>query len=94
VSEISVERDAAGGGEPMRFRVVVRDDGSSTEHEVTVAGSDHERLAAGRSPEAFVRSCFEFLLDREPKESIMRAFDVSVITTYFPEFEPEISRRS
>jgi hypothetical protein len=93
VSEIIVERGPDAGDEPMRFRVVVRDGGSSTEHEVTVPGSDLERLAAGRSPEGFVRACFEFLLDREPKESILRAFDVGVIGRYFPEFEREISRR-
>ena len=80
------------GGEPMRFRVVVRDGGSSTEHEVTVPAADLERLGSGRSPEAFVLACFEFLLEREPRESILRAFDVGVIGRYFPEFEREISR--
>jgi hypothetical protein len=96
VREISVERhaDDGGDGEPMRFVVVVREEDSSSEHEVTVPGTDLERLAGDRSPEAFVRACFEFLLEREPKESILRAFDVGVIGTYFPEFEREISRRS
>ena len=93
VSEIIVERGPGAGDGPMRFDVVVREEGSSTEHEVTVRGSDLERLGAGRSPEAFVRACFEFLLEREPKESILRAFEVGVIETYFPEFEREISRR-
>ena len=93
MSEIAVERDSDTGDDPMRFDVVVRDEGSSTEHEVRVRGSDLERLGAGRSPEAFVRACFEFLLEREPKESILRTFDVGVIGTYFPEFEREISRR-
>ena len=32
-----------------------------------------------------------FLLEREPKESILRSFDVSQIATYFPEFEAEIT---
>ena len=93
MDEITVEREAGAGDEPMRFRVVVGDGGSSTEHDVTVSSGDLERLAAGRSPEAFVRACFGFLLEREPKESILRAFDVAVIATYFPEFEREISRR-
>jgi hypothetical protein len=30
------------------------------------------------------------LLDREPKESILRRFDVTVISRYFPEFEQEL----
>lgn len=68
---------------------------SETTHEVTVSAGDLQRLASGhRSPDAFVRACFEFLLTREPKESILRSFDVSVISRYFPEFEREISRPS
>ena len=31
-------------------------------------------------------------LDREPKESILAHFDVTVIRRYFPEFEREIGR--
>ena len=31
------------------------------------------------------------MLDREPKESILRRFDVMAISRYFPEFEREIS---
>jgi hypothetical protein len=39
-----------------------------------------------------VRACFDFLLEREPKESILRSFDVTVIGRYFPEFETTIRR--
>ena len=39
----------------------------------------------------FVERCFAFLLEREPKESILRRFDVSVIARYFPEFERVIA---
>ncbi|HET8527127.1 MAG TPA: hypothetical protein VFM81_10900 [Actinomycetota bacterium] len=75
-----------------RFSVHVEDGGSGTEHNVTVSPEDLERLGSGRTPDAFVRDCFEFLLVREPKESILRAFDVSEIGRYFPEFEREIVR--
>ena len=88
VSTVDVERLAS------RFHVrVTADDGSVTEHDVTLSAADHERLGSGyRSPAAFVRACFEFLLEREPKESILRSFDVSQIATYFREFEREILR--
>ena len=36
--------------------------------------------------------CFEFLLAREPKESILPSFEIPVIGRYFPEFEREIRR--
>jgi hypothetical protein len=37
-------------------------------------------------------AAFRFLLEREPKESILARFDVSVIARYFPEFERELPR--
>jgi hypothetical protein len=74
-----------------RFHVTVREGDSSTEHDVTLSAADFERLSSRhRSPEDFVRSCFEFLLEREPKESILPTFDLSVISSYFPEFERTI----
>ena len=92
MSDITVTRERSAGDDRMRFRVTVGDRGSSTEHDVTVSAADLDRLAAGRTPESFVRACFEFLLEREPKESILRAFAVDEIENYFPEFEREISR--
>jgi hypothetical protein len=74
------------------FRVKVRDDGGDTHHDVTVATADLERLGGPYdSPEDFVRACFAFLLGREPKESILREFDISDISRYFTEFEREIA---
>lgn len=74
-----------------RFHVDVREGDSSTEHDVTMSASDFERLGSNyRAPEEFVRACFEFMLEREPKESILPTFDISVIGSYFPEFEPNI----
>lgn len=88
MAEITVTPLGAG-----HFRIRVDDGGSSTEHEVTVEPADLDRLGAGyASPEGFLRSCFEFLLEREPKESILRSFDVSTIGRYFPEFEERIRR--
>jgi hypothetical protein len=87
MAEITVR--PAGEG---HFSVRVEDGASATEHDVTVSTEDLERLGAGRTPDAFVRDCFDFLLEREPKESILRSFDVSVIGRYFPEFEREIVR--
>ena len=64
VADITVTRRA--DGNPIRFDVVVREGDTSTEHAVTLSESDLERLGGGRTPEAFVRKCFAFLLEREP----------------------------
>jgi hypothetical protein len=71
--------------------VSVKEDRGETSHTVTLARPLLARLASNESPEAFVRRCFLFLLEREPKESILRRFDVSVIGRYFPEFEGSIT---
>jgi hypothetical protein len=75
------------------LEVVVREGGSESSHQVSLSRDLLSRLAPGEDAEGFVRRCFEFLLEREPKESILGRFDVSVIARYFPEFEREIARR-
>lgn len=90
VPEIQVRRKESDRG--YRFLVTVVDTEGESTHEVTLAERDYERLRGNASPEEFIRACFEFLLAREPKESILSRFDVSVISRYFPEFENEIRR--
>jgi hypothetical protein len=91
--EIAVKRTAVEQFQ-SRFEVTVEELDSTTRHEVTLARGDFERLGQNcRSPEELIIRCFEFLLEREPKESIMESFDISVIGRYFPEFEQEIGRR-
>ena len=77
-----------------KFRVRVTESGNETSHEVTVSPRDYTRLTNGKvEPEELVRWSFEFLLAREPKESILTRFELSVISRYFPEYEREIKRR-
>jgi hypothetical protein len=72
-------------------RVHVADGTDATDHLVRVGPDDLERLAPGESaPDELVRRSFEFLLAREPKESILRSFDLPVIARYFPEYEVAI----
>ena len=50
-----------------------------TRHHVTTSRQMCDRLAAGKhTPERCLEAAFRFLLDREPKESILRRFDVTV----------------
>jgi hypothetical protein len=94
MTDISVTRGADVERLLSRFEVTLEDDGTSTRHSVTLSSGDYERLGgAYPTPEDFVRACFEFLLEREPKESILRSFDLAQIGDYFPEFERRIQRR-
>jgi hypothetical protein len=89
-----IEVRPIGEQDGYKFEVTVREGRGSTQHRVTLSHADYERLAGGRaSPEALVTESFRFLLEHEPKESILRSFDLTVISRYFPEYERKIRRR-
>ena len=71
--------------------VRVGTDAGATRHEVAVSQEDLARLAPGHyDPEELVAASFAFLLAREPRESILRRFELPVIERYFPGYEQEI----
>jgi hypothetical protein len=76
-----------------RCSVTVGDDAAATEHRVTVDRATLADLAPGAEPESLVAESFGFLLEREPRESILRSFELPVIGRYFSEFRDEIRRR-
>ena len=87
--EVHQIRDA----DPFEFQVTVREGGSETTHHVTMARATYEKLSGGKvDARRCIEAAFEFLLEREPKESILRSFDVTVISRYFPNFEKEFSK--
>jgi len=77
-----------------RFEITVREGASETRHIVSVS-PDYARKLVGpkASLEQLVRRSFEFLLEHEPKESILRRFDLREISRYFPDYEREIRNR-
>lgn len=88
---IKVERISE--GDPLEFEVIVIVGNGETRHHVTLARDTCKRLTTGaHTPERCVEAAFRFLLDRESKESILRHFDITVISRYFPEFERELPR--
>ena len=87
-AEITIERL----DEP-KYVVTVTERNSRTQHTVTVEKAYRDQLAGPEiSTEELLRRSFDFLLHKEPKESILRSFDLRVIQRYFPEYEAEIRR--
>lgn len=71
---------------PNNFKVVVTQR-STSEHQVTVSKDFLNQFTKYNiSPENIVKHSFEFLLDREPNTSILKEFDITVISNYFPEY--------
>lgn len=75
------------------YRVEVEDDRGTSTHRVTVTDRHLQTYGAGADAEALVQESFRFLLEREPKESILSSFDLPVIERYFPEYPDEIRDR-
>ena len=89
MAEISVSRADAPNGWLLTVRVSER--GGATKHRVSLSRDYHAQLTQGRAtPEQLAQASFEFLLEREPKESILRSFELPVIARYFPEYERRI----
>jgi len=89
LAEISVSRADTPDGWLLTVRVSER--GSATEHRVSLSRDYHVKLTQGcATPEQLAEASFRFLLEREPKESILRSFEMSVIARYFPEYERRI----
>ena len=75
------------GIDSFEYDVEVIENGSSTRHRVEVGKEDYQKLTGGRvTPGTLVEKSFEFLLEREPKESILRSFDLNVISKYFRDY--------
>jgi len=94
MSEVEARCQPAPDG--WRCTVTVRDDRGSSSHDVTVSTDDATTLAAATTvedAERLVYETFDFLLEREPRESILASFDLSVVSRYFPEYEHEIRSR-
>lgn len=86
--EIRVQETAA---DADRWVFAVRVGGDSgTRHEVIVPKAYAAKLGGGADAKGLVRRSFLFLLEREPKESILPRFELPVIGRYFPEYEDVI----
>ena len=87
MAEISIETTG-----DRTFTVTVKEGSSASTHSVTVPEGYPGELGV---PDAdlgeLVRASFVFLLEREPKESILGRFDLPVIARYFPEYRDEIT---
>ncbi|MGD2102271.1 MAG: hypothetical protein PVG83_08520 [Acidimicrobiia bacterium] len=74
----------------VTYQVKVTEGDSSSTHEVALLQQDLDRLGSGASAEELIEASLRFLLDREPKESILDRFDLTVIGRYFPDYPDRI----
>lgn len=85
VTELKTDADG------WEYDVLVREDNTSSAHKVIVGRAYYEQITGGETaPAELVEKSFEFLLERESKESILSRFDLTIISAYFPEYENRI----
>lgn len=70
--------------------MTVTDATGATTHLVAAEPGDIEHFGGGAPAEQLIEASFRFLLDREPKESILGRFDLPVIARYFPDYPTRI----
>jgi len=63
------------------------------EYNVNLYDEYWQDLTGGKiAKEELIKKSFKFLLEREPKESILSRFNLRIINQYFPEFKEEIRK--
>lgn len=86
---INIQKEKTSDG--WSFKVEVSEGGSNTSHLVTLTKSYYDKVAKDScTPEELVERSFRFLLSKEPKESILSFFDLSIINHFFPDFEKSV----
>ena len=74
------------------FRVVVKKK-TITEHFVVLSDQTLKKLTRNlKTKEELLMFSFEFLLDKEDNTSILRTFELSEISKYFPDFSRHIEK--
>ena len=74
------------------FKVSVTKD-SSTEHIILLSDRFHQDVTNNKLTKTeLIPHSFEFLLKRESNQSILKKFNLEVISQYFPEYIDEIKK--
>ena len=74
------------------FKVSVTKD-SSTEHIVLLSDRFHQDVTNKKLTKTeLITHSFEFLLKRESNQSILKKFNLEIISQYFPEYIDEIKK--
>jgi len=75
-----------------QFTITLGTSPNTTSHLVTLDNDYWQRITNEEiAPPELITKSFQFLLEREPKESILPQFDLPLINHYFPEYEQTIS---
>lgn len=75
------------------FKVEVSDEARLSSYRVIIDPDFYHHLETNQSPQEVVRITFEFLLERENADSILKEFNIKQIPEYFNDFVPVLKER-
>ena len=84
-AQIDVDKVAEGS-----YEVLIDNFTSAKTLHILMSEETYRRLSKGRSQEDLIRDSVRFLLAHEPKENILKQFDIADIKKYYSHFEQEI----
>ena len=74
-----------------QYRVMVHENGGYSDHIVILDPECYQDLTGGKITKTeLIEKAFEYLLEREPKESILSKFKLEDISNFFPNFKEKI----
>jgi hypothetical protein len=85
-----ISREKRGNGYLFLVRIGDKD---YTEHKVSIPFSYLKSPLEDIPKKDLIIESFRFLLDREPKENILKSFELEDIGRYFPEYEDYIKEK-
>ena len=89
MNKISVQITSTGNSS-NQAKVVVEGPFETTTHMVEIKHEYAKKLGYENKVKELVHASFDFLLEHEPNTSILRAFELSEIHSYFPAYEETI----
>jgi hypothetical protein len=76
------------------FEVTLSNGCSESKHIIKLTDVYYNRLAKGKiSKEELIKRSFEFLLKKEPMDSILLKFDLREINNYFSDYENSVQEK-
>ena len=78
---------------PWQFEVEASKNSMLNHYRVFVDKEFYEKFNVDISPEKFVEKSFEFLLEREGPEEILKEFNLRQISDYFSDYETVLRKR-
>jgi hypothetical protein len=75
-----------------KFNVRIEEGDTATEHSISMSRSFCNDFKTEAEPRVVVEESIRFLLENEPKENILKEFDITIISYHFPDYLKQLKK--